>query len=255
MKKFKWLHISAFTLAEILIVVGIIGVIAESTIPSLISDFQDKVVVTQLKKSFSILTQAFNEIKTESGELQEWCPKSVYTDYVAASACVIDLFAKHLKVLKNCGINSGCLSPDGYKLLYNGGPNADFDANYYNKMQLVDGSSLIFYAWPSNASGGIEYLVILVDVNGPKKPNRYGYDLFEFSVLATNYFPANVGPGYPRTIAPQSTNRTGDLSATADCDKDNDGGEGTGCASWAIYNGNLDYKYVNDLNWSTKTHK
>ena len=45
---------NAFTLAEVLITLAIIGVVAAMTIPTLISDFQEKVTVTKLQKVYSM---------------------------------------------------------------------------------------------------------------------------------------------------------------------------------------------------------
>lgn len=47
-----------FTLAEVLITLGIIGVVAALTIPALISNYRSKVAVTQLKKMYSVMSQA-----------------------------------------------------------------------------------------------------------------------------------------------------------------------------------------------------
>lgn len=57
----------AFTLAEVLITLGIIGIIAALTIPNIIAGYRKKVVETELKKAFSVssqvikLSEAFNE--------------------------------------------------------------------------------------------------------------------------------------------------------------------------------------------------
>ena len=48
-----------FTLAEILITLGIIGVVAAMTIPTLITNYQKKASVTKLQKAISILNQAY----------------------------------------------------------------------------------------------------------------------------------------------------------------------------------------------------
>ena len=49
----------AFTLAEVLITLGIIGVVAALTIPTLISNYQKKVTVAKLKYAYSVLIGAF----------------------------------------------------------------------------------------------------------------------------------------------------------------------------------------------------
>lgn len=256
MKKIDVKNLLGFTLAEVLITLGIIGIIAALTIPSLINMYQDQAVVSQLKKDYKILLQAFNEIKSSEGDLQSWCPFSTYSTEIAASTCAGDLFAAHLKVMKNCGTGTDaeCIPALGYKFLKE---SASYDAAYsasnYYKIQLIDGSTIIFDALPDVNYDGIYRLWVFIDTNGPKPPNKWGYDFYEFKVNSTNFSPNNVGPSYPRVLVPDYTNRNGALSAQG-C---NNTGltSGDGCASWVIYNENLDYKYVNDLNWTTKTHK
>ena len=48
----------AFTLAEVLITLGIIGVVAAMTMPSVITNYQKKQTAAQLKKAYSIVSQA-----------------------------------------------------------------------------------------------------------------------------------------------------------------------------------------------------
>ena len=57
----------AFTLAEVLITLGIIGVVAALTLPTLISNYQKRVYVTQLKKSVSVLSQGFTTMMGHDG--------------------------------------------------------------------------------------------------------------------------------------------------------------------------------------------
>ena len=49
-----------FTLAEVLITLGIIGIVAAMTLPALISNHNKKVIATQLKQNYSIISQAFH---------------------------------------------------------------------------------------------------------------------------------------------------------------------------------------------------
>ena len=51
----------AFTLAEVLITLGVIGVVAAMTMPSLVANYQKKVWVNQLKKTVSVMNQAFQK--------------------------------------------------------------------------------------------------------------------------------------------------------------------------------------------------
>ena len=59
---------NAFTLAEVLVTLGIIGVVAALTIPALIANYRNMVLENQFKKSYSILSQALISTKEELGE-------------------------------------------------------------------------------------------------------------------------------------------------------------------------------------------
>ena len=60
---------AAFTLAEVLITLGIIGVVAAMTMPSLIQNYQEKATVTKLKKCYSLVSQAYVSILNDEGEV------------------------------------------------------------------------------------------------------------------------------------------------------------------------------------------
>ena len=57
----------AFTLAEVLITLGIIGVVAALTLPSLIQKYQDQVLENQLKKMYSTLSQGIQKAMADDG--------------------------------------------------------------------------------------------------------------------------------------------------------------------------------------------
>lgn len=58
----KLFKFAAFTVAEVLIVMGIIGIIAETTIPTLMRNTQDAEFKAGFKKEFSEIAQAFNYV-------------------------------------------------------------------------------------------------------------------------------------------------------------------------------------------------
>lgn len=62
----------AFTLAEVLITLGIIGVVAAMTMPTLIQKQQDVATVSRLEKAYSILSQAVISAQQEYGEIDFW---------------------------------------------------------------------------------------------------------------------------------------------------------------------------------------
>ena len=61
-----------FTLAEVLITLGIIGVVAAITIPNVVQNYQKKVFSTRLKKTFSDLNQAIKFSQIENGDVDTW---------------------------------------------------------------------------------------------------------------------------------------------------------------------------------------
>lgn len=236
----------AFTLAEVLITLGIIGIIATLTIPNLIQRQEDKAAVVALKREASILQQAITLAKSDEGTIDSWYSG---TDPAAALNAANAVLSNHLKVIKNCGIDPGCLPPTYKKIsdAYTG--TLDYDNNTsYSKMQLADGSLLLF--WVNTV--GYPYINTIgfsIDINGLKGPNRLGYDLFEFSVYSEAYMPSQG-----QMLRP-SGNRTGALNATGcsvTATADTKGGKY--CAAWAFYQENRDYLHCDDLNWQTKVN-
>jgi len=66
-----------FTLAEVLITLGIIGVVAAMTIPTLMQKYYEKQTVAKLKETYSILSQALKSASQEEGLPEEWdCNKA-----------------------------------------------------------------------------------------------------------------------------------------------------------------------------------
>ena len=59
--------LNAFTLAEVLITLGIIGVVAAMTLPTLIQNHQKQVYATQLKKSINVFENMLNKMKADEG--------------------------------------------------------------------------------------------------------------------------------------------------------------------------------------------
>ena len=63
---------SAFTLAEVLITLGIIGVVAAMTLPTLINETQRKQDGVKIKKFYSIMQQAIIMSERDNGSAADW---------------------------------------------------------------------------------------------------------------------------------------------------------------------------------------
>lgn len=62
----------AFTLAEVLITLGIIGIVAAMTLPTLVAKHQKVVLEARLKKNYSVISQALVSSFAENGDYDGW---------------------------------------------------------------------------------------------------------------------------------------------------------------------------------------
>jgi len=185
---------SAFTLAEVLITLVIIGVVAALTIPTAINKYKEQEYKSQFKKAYSTITQAINKTNTldfygytrcyygpqGGGPVQNDC-RSFYT-----------ALAKNLQTSKICANNSlsgGCVPV--YKAYH---PTCvGYSENYINNINpayvLSDGQIIIPYAGDTP--------LLLIDINGLKGPNAFGKDLFGFIIRkdVNNNFYMTTGGG------------------------------------------------------------
>ncbi len=184
----------AFTLAEVLITLGIISVVSAITLPSIINKTQDKQFKIAYKKAYSSLSQAFLYMKT-AGEYLE--PTNLVSDGgVLYSSNIGENFktiSKYFKASKTCFNNN---ADDCWELKQ--GEQACQSAAANNWVGCGDSGSYAFV----DASGMGWYLYsnsewpVLVDVNGKKKPNKLGKDRFVMMFASNddrnNYYPNNA---------------------------------------------------------------
>jgi len=84
--------IHGFTLAEVLITLGIIGVVAAMTIPILVKNYQEKAIISQLKRVSSTLSATYENVKVDEGEPNTWS--------VTCGNDLAQLFATYMKTEK-----------------------------------------------------------------------------------------------------------------------------------------------------------
>lgn len=212
----------AFTLAEVLITLGIIGIVAAMTIPTLSQKLYEKRTVTQLRAVQSILAQAIKAAEAEDGEVEGWGLKQDHSKEDAE--LIAEKLLKHMKVAHDCGTepdtNGFCFPNITYTYLNgNKTPNYASQDNYY-KIILNNGASIFMQSYADNTDNDEGYINFNVDINGPKPPNTVGKDLFDF-----NYSKGSVRPNG----APGS-------AGDGNCDK---GKSGWGCAYYVLQTGKL----------------
>lgn len=211
----------AFTLAEVLITLGIIGVVAAMTMPALISNHKKMVFKNQYKKLYSTIYQAYTKSVFDVGGVTDCYHTDINTGVhgkwsdKAACADFREAVEKNLLIGKICttkAADNGCLQKDQYKgldtLLTDNNPDVSdeelaenakncggLNKNSINNTNLVyvlnDGAIIISYLKDSVP------ISMLLDVNGQKGPNKWGYDLFKMSFYkdGNNYKFAPIGCG------------------------------------------------------------
>ena len=94
----------AFTLAEVLITLGIIGIVAAMTIPTLISKYTEKQTVTHLIKVYTTLSNAFQMVNAEYGPISTWGLKNTTSvdenDEVVYDHSAQKIVAERIKLAK-----------------------------------------------------------------------------------------------------------------------------------------------------------
>ena len=90
----------AFTLAEILITLGVIGIVAAITIPSLSHTLYEKRIVALLKETQSIMAQAVRAAEEEEGEVSGWGLDNNQSEKDAK--IIAEKLLKHIKVAQDC---------------------------------------------------------------------------------------------------------------------------------------------------------
>lgn len=241
---------NAFTLAETLITLGIIGIVAALTMPSLIQKHQEKTTVTALKKFYSTISQAYQMAVTEHGTPDNW---GFTTD---DSEKLLTYIQPYMKFTKICTDGDKCHSgkitrKNDYKLNwspFNPGSKARYAAI------TADGMVIGTFVQSNDCSeqyGNGKLLEnvcgeYMVDINGEKKPNTYGKDIFIFHITKYGIIPQG-SQLYSEELSFDDNHydfKNGCLQQSAD---------GLSCAAWVLYNENMDYLHCNDLEWGTKT--
>ena len=193
---------AAFTLAEVLITLGIIGIVASMTLPSLIQSYKERVTVTKVQKAYSILNQAFKRISEEYGEPQNW--PDVQNGAPNCNSCALahkNLYSKYIIGKNHNGARGNTNDP--IKTL-NGGI---FTWNRYNPS--ITTSDGIVYQFSHFRNCGGYWLTtgnlsacemggdVSIDINGyDKGPNQLGKDVFAFVTAQNGVYPAGLPGSY-----------------------------------------------------------
>lgn len=176
-------HKIAFTLAEVLITLGIIGVVAALTLPALIESHDKKVTSTRVKVAYSTIMQAIQRSEADNGDFKEWNLVQSQNSLENTKLVFDEYLKPYFSGLNYCSTgfsDSRCgvpVSGAGYNYAFNNGV----------------GLSIVI------ENTGIMYIVI--DTNGGKGPNRMGSDVFYFNSATGSLKPSGWYDGITRESA------------------------------------------------------
>ena len=167
---------AAFTLAETLITLTIIGVIAALTIPNLISSYQKHTYVVGLKKAYSQLQNAVKMIPITQGcpagdlDCAGWNDEWGKATNIEGQEFNGRIYTKRTYLLsKQFKINKLCYDDSTDESC--GKIRNNFNSGVVTASFMVN--DLILYA---------DYSSFGVDINGFKGPNKWGRDQFAFNI-------------------------------------------------------------------------
>ena len=215
----------AFTLAETLIVMGIIGVVAALTLPNLNSSTGEKEKVVKFQKIYSNLQDAIGRAEAVYGPYDEWFVNDG-NDSDKVNKRAFDRITEFMKYSKVCTVNDACT-------LFDTGTSEGQRAQH--AIVLPDGATVGFESW----TWGCE---IYIDSDGTNKgPNKHGQDYFRLTYDSkTKTFDSGIS---------EHTNGINSHTAVS--------------SDWILRHGNMDYlKVGNDgkcpdgktiLDWTTNT--
>jgi len=191
-----------FTLAEVLITLGIIGVVAALTIPTLMANYQKMQYVAGLKKAYAEVNEAIKLMANDGG-----CPDDLSCAWSSAATGTSTLgnaFKKYFKLSKDCGSfnspgdeSSKCFSESiSWNIDGSGGRSGVHDWSFYHFITAdgfgiaLGGDSLLCDSNQDFSGATNPHLdnlssvcgEIYIDVNGLKGPNNLGRDIFGFFI-------------------------------------------------------------------------
>jgi len=176
----------AFTLAEVLITLLIIGIVSAMIIPPLKSVIGDLQYKSSYRQAFAEATQVWQRMNTE--------------DLIKATAGEYDpnaLTANFAQFVKFFSVQATCSTLDSAANCW------DINAEKWANLDMSTAASTRGFidnsgkAWLFAACYGP--IQIFIDVNGFKGPNKYGKDRFVLKALTSD---DKAGPGYPIKLVP-----------------------------------------------------
>lgn len=166
----------AFTLAEVLVTLGIIGVVSAMTVPTLMQNYQRKSYVTQLHKVYNELQQAAQQYMTDRNAV------NLREAGLTSNEALANFVKTYFKVINDCGAEQQPCFAESYKKI--SGDNLGQATTLPVNMTIASGVSLAFRVSNEETGNNNKVAVFDVDINGKQGPNITGRDLFVLGLFS-----------------------------------------------------------------------
>ena len=172
-------------MAETLITLGIIGVVAAIVMPMLITKYKQQVTINRLKEAYSIFSQVVADSVRENGEVSDW----EKTTNVNTVERYLLPYMKGVRYAKSKKYEKKSLIGNANKYI-------QWNNNY--AYDMPNGMTFSFSPGAGAAISAGVTRQIAVDINGEKAPNRLGNDVFVFKINSDypNFRPACLDNGH-----------------------------------------------------------
>ena len=231
-------------MAEVLITLGIIGIVAALTIPNLTRKWEERAIISKYKKMYATLANAYNRAVADNGSPEYWD--------LSDQASLMKIIEPYLNVVERCYYKKGCVSEGKFNSL-SGGVRHDrlSQSLSYPKIRLNGGFSLAVISMPHN---GCKYVTTINDSSGNpvtvnvtndcgvitgvitnKKGKDYinylGKDYFQFVITKNGLYP--YGYNYSDKDVKNYCKKAAIEANT----------NGATCGAWILRYDNIDYLY------------
>lgn len=167
----------ALTIGELLITMGIIGVIAMLTLPGFIQDYHKRVYTTKLKKSVEMIENAVNQACADNNV--SYFYQTPYVNTADGGKHQQDFIDRYFK---KAGGNNKNPFATKYQVLSTGKVETQNLVSEHGWAKLAGGEALSFYC----ANGNVGFCVFRIDINSTDGPNIGGRDYFMMYVNKKN---------------------------------------------------------------------
>lgn len=182
------MNYKGFTLAEVMITIGIIGIVAALTLPTIMIKKRNLELKSQFKTAYSLISQAVLRMSADNPNLVEtYCSMG---SNGRGSYQFIEDFSKYFQTTKLYAQQTRNLTEVGYKenFLKQSNGYEYFNPDGHNEGAFFIKNGMMIAASGCWWAGETIPLDFIVDTNGFKGPNRLGYDIFYFQIINKNIF-------------------------------------------------------------------